>query len=240
MPSKFSHLTAMGLCSLAFILVPSLAQADSLLVGTSFTGTIPTAVLCPQASNCNNRLSEFSSSQDFTVSDVKVQLSGPAESDFTTDGNFSVSIVTDPGTGSASTVAVGSGTLPFSSSSPDGSVSQIFDFSGLSIDLTAGTDYYLEVTGANLLWNTRGEVLPGSGTLGSQLSCDAGTPNSQCARPVDGYDRNDAVYAEQISGNATGTVPGVTPEPSSLILLATGVLTGGVTVRKRFWSVRQS
>jgi hypothetical protein len=131
--------------SLAFA-VP--ANADTILVGTSLTGTAPAAVLCPLVNGCNTRLSQFSSPVTFNIDDIKVVIGGPAFPNFNTNGNFQVSMVTQPGTISSTSVPVGSGNLPITLMDSEGSNVGVFDFSGLSIPITAGTEYYLQVAGA--------------------------------------------------------------------------------------------
>jgi hypothetical protein len=227
---RWLHLTYTGLTLL--LLVTPFARADSLLVGTALTTRSAVVMLCPNANNCLNLFSGFSTSQAFTIDDVKVLLSGPEFAGFSTDGSFQVSILTQPGNSASTVATVGSGNLPFTLSTPSASVSQVFDFSGLSIALTPATQYYLAITGANLGWDaTNAAPLTGSGTLGRQLACSPSPPTPQCSQPISDYDFITADYMMQISGNSPTVTS--TPEPSSLLLLATGILGASSSLRKR-------
>lgn len=200
------------------------ANADTILVGTSLTGTAPVAVLCPESftTSCNTRFSQFSSPVNFNIDDIKVVIAGPAGFD-STDGNFQVSMVTQAGSlfAPSTVVPVGSGNLPITLMDSFGSNVGVFDFSGLSIPITAGTESYLEVFGANLTWNSSTPLLGTLGTIGLQVSCTTAPPASiRCANdPAIGLPFP-GTYSMQISGDPVG----VTPEPSSLLLLGTGVL----------------
>jgi PEP-CTERM motif len=228
-------LTTTGPLTLALVFAVS-AKADTILVGTTLTDTSPTAVLCPSPDDCDNRLSQFSSPVAFDIDDVKVVIGGPViladPSGFNADGNFQVSLVTQPGTVSSTSVFIGSGSLPISPQDSQGSDIAVFDFSGLSIPITAGTDYYLEVVGANLTWNTSAPLLGTLGTIGQQLLCDPSPPFNQCANRSR-YDLDSQTYAMQISGDPVG----VTPEPSTLLLLGTGLFSVAmIAFRRRFAS----
>jgi hypothetical protein len=214
------RLSTLGLLTAFLCLHPQPAHADSILVGTTLVNTTPGPELCPLASGCNNRLSEFSTPQLFDVDDVKVAISGPGfvgiGGSEGANGNFQVSIITNPGSSQTTVATVGSGNLSFNANGPV--VTEIFDFSGLSITLDPGTDYYLLVTGANLSWN-RDTPLSGTfGTLGTQYLCD---PTETCSEGLAQYNIVPFDYGEQISGTA------ITPEPSTWLLFATGLFLCG-------------
>jgi hypothetical protein len=69
------------------------AKADTILVGTSLTGTTPVAVLSPEGFFGNSLFSQFSSPVNFNIDDIKVVIGGPAGF-ASTDGSFEVDIVT--------------------------------------------------------------------------------------------------------------------------------------------------
>jgi hypothetical protein len=207
------RLSTLGLLTAFLCLHTQPAHADTILVGTTLVNTTPGPELCPLASGCNNRLSEFSTPQLFDVDDIQVAISAPGLIGVnSTNGTFQVSIITNPGSSQTTIATVGSGTLPVNPNGPV--VTEIFNFSGLSITLDPGTDYYLLVTGGNLSWN-RDTPLSGTfGTLGTQYLCD---PDETCSEGIDRYDTVPFDYGEQISGTA------ITPEPSTWLLFATGI-----------------
>lgn len=216
MSRALSRTAYFGLLTVLLLATVS-SPADTLLVGTSLASPNPGPELCPEASACTYRFSEFSTPQLFSIDDVKVAISGPGFSGpgFSNDGSFNVSIITQPGPSQTVVANVGSNSLVINSlTEPEGSVTQVFDFTGLSITLLPGVAYYLEVTGANVMWDSATPVLSGFGTLGAQLECD---PDMQCAQGVARYNPFDSTYAMQISGNA------ITPEPATWSLMGIGL-----------------
>jgi hypothetical protein len=195
------------------------AHADSILVGTDLSNPSPDPVLCPQGSNCSVRVSQFVLLAPVMVDDIKVAISGPGPSS-STNGNFSVNLGSVL---SGSAGNIGSGDLAFTSDQ-DPVVTQVFDFSGLDLLLDPGT-YYLQVSGANVMWDSASPLSTSAGTLEQQLSCD---PYITCGAGVSQYDTYDGDYAMQIDGTA------VTPEPSTFALLGTGILGLATTFRRRF------
>ena len=207
------------LFSATFFLATSLfAHADTILVGTDLSNPSSGPVLCPQVANCTVRVSQFVLLAPVVVDDIKVAISGPGPSS-STDGTFSVNL-SQGLAGSAGNI--GSGDLVFS---PDQSpvLTQVFDFSGLDILLDPGT-YYLQVSGANVMWDSASPLTTSARTFGQQLSCD---PYITCGPNISRYDTFPGTYAMQIDGTA------ITPEPSTFALLGTGILSlAGVSRRK--------
>ena len=201
------QLTNFGLLTVLF-LATTPTHADTILVGTGLVSPASGPELCPEASDCTNRFSQFSTPQSFLVNDVKVDISGPIPAFAETNGDFQVSIITNPGISQIVIANVGSGSLPLNMGFKD----QVFDFSGLSILLNPGVEYYLEVTGGNLMWDRDTPLLGTFGTLGLQLSCD---PFQTCGT-LSRFDTVPFTYAEQISGDPV-------PEPSTWLFLSTGL-----------------
>jgi hypothetical protein len=209
------------LVTLAIVLAaPTLAHADSILVGTDLSNTQSGPELCPLVNNCTARVSQFTLLTSVVVDDVKVAMSGPIFSGSGSElssGHFGVNLFSQlPGINGLNTSGnIGTGNLVFDPlTSP--LVTQVFDFGGLDIALGPGT-YYLQVEGANLAWNTGSPLSTSAGTLGLQASCDLSN-FPQCSSDISTYDKFPGTYAMQISGTA------VTPEPSSWFLFGTGIL----------------
>jgi PEP-CTERM motif len=211
------------LFSATFLLAASIlsAHADSILVGTDLSSPSSGPVLCPQSANCSVRVSQFIVLDPIVVGDIKVAISGPGPS-ISTDGTFSVNLSSGlPGGVVAGNI--GSGDLAFASDQYP-LVTQVFDFSGLDMVLDPGT-YYLQVSGANVMWDSAPALSTSAGILGQQLSCD---PYITCGTDISQYDDFDGTYAMQIDGTA------ITPEPATFALLGTGILGLAGACRRKF------
>jgi hypothetical protein len=221
--------------------LPRPGFADSLLAGSNLsTATNGGAVLCPGVSDCTARAEQFTLTSSVVINDVQVSLSGVGGS-FNPDGSFSLGLGSQLG---GSSTLLGSGTVAFN---PNGSqTSQLFDFNNLDITLGPGT-YYLDFSGANAEIDYAQPILSSYGALGTQFACD---PTEQACSISNSWDTESnkfGPYAVDLNGtavtsddevaftpNAVGLdAPAVTPEPSTLILSATGLLAlAGVTRRK--------
>ena len=210
-------------------LPPTIARADSILVGTDLSNPTPGPVLCPQGSNCTIRISQFTLLTPVVINDVKVALSGYTTTFRVENGGFNVilgnalvdshvppAVSDNPVSGAG----IGSGNYVFL---PDGEfASEVFDFSNLNIELGPGV-YYLQVSGADVEWDTASPLTTSAGILCLQLACD---PFLNCGSDLSRYDTFPGTYAMEIDGT-------VTPEPSTFVLLGTGLLGAITGVRRR-------
>jgi hypothetical protein len=234
-------LSLIAACSLV---LPRPGLADPLVLGSNLsTASIGGAVLCPGVSDCTARAEQFTLTSSVVINDVQVALSGVGGS-YNPDGSFSLGLGTQLGT---VTTLLGSGSLPFN---PNGNTtSELFDFSNLDITLGPGT-YYLDFSGANAEIDYAQPLLSTDGALGTQFACD---PTEQACSISTSWDTESNLfgpYAVDLNGTVTPEAgelnvpafksnavglhgPAVTPEPSTLILSATGLLAlAGVTRRK--------
>jgi hypothetical protein len=231
-------LSLIAACSLV---LPRPGLADPLVLGSNLsTASIGGAVLCPGVSDCTARAEQFTLTSAVVINDVQVALSGVGGS-YNPDGSFSLGLGTQLG---GSSTLIGSGSLPFS---PNGNTtSQLFDFSNLDITLGPGT-YYLDFSGANAAIDYAQPLLSTYGALGTQFACDPTEQACSISTSWDTESNKFGPYAVDLNGTADTSYdepaftsnaiglrrPAVTPEPSTLILSATGLLAlAGVTRRK--------
>jgi hypothetical protein len=189
------------------LVAPTLTYADTILVGTDLSTATHggAAVLCPSASDCLDRASQFTLFTPVVIHSISVVVSAPADISFGTDGNFTIGLGSVLGVGI--TTGVGAGDILID---PMGTLTTAeFTFSGLNISLAPGT-YYLGMAGANLEWDYATPLSTTAGALGLQLSCD---PFIYCGSDITRWDTNSRTYAMEIDGTA------ITPEPSTFALI---------------------
>jgi hypothetical protein len=202
------------LLPIAIVLAAStLANADTVLVGTNLTTRLGSSGLCQNDSDCEMLAQEFTLFSPAVIDQVKVGISGTGL--FTGfSGVFNLSLVNELGHGG---IGIGSG-----SAIDDFVGMEIFDFSGLNVSLGRGT-YFLEMSGGNLDWAYSQPLMTTAGSLGQSWLCDPTVGNS-CG--VDEWNSTPVTRTMEIDGTV------VTPELSTFALLATGIL--GLADRRKF------
>lgn len=196
-----------------------LAHADSILVGTDLTGNNQQGgILCPRATGCNSRAQQFTLFAPVEVTQIQILVSGPYyyshPSPFTTP--VTLNLGTQFPTTYGQTYWTGTELFQDPDPSPQNSAyTELLSFDNVNTILGAGT-YYLQVDGGDLAWGSGGNtaLATTAGVLGSSFECD---PYANCSpgRTM-GFSQLSAV---DINGRV------LTPEPSSLVLSATGLIT---------------
>jgi hypothetical protein len=200
-------LAKLVLLSACFLTLSRSGSADSILVGTNLANLEAGAGLCPSDSNCTDLRQQFTLTSPVVIDQIKVVMEPY--------GNF-----VDSYPGGDFTVALdgffGSGELPPNSTGDI--VPQLFDFGNLDISMNPGT-YYLSVSGGNVAWAHAPPLLTTAGTIGQGQACD---PTLGCR-----WQSVDSTFAMEIDGTL------VTPEPSSWLLLSTGLLSVCAIARRK-------
>jgi PEP-CTERM motif len=205
------------LLPIAIVLAAStLAHADTVLVGTDLSTHTGASGLCPSFSDCEMLGQEFTLFYPVVIDQIQVGIIGNGLG--VASGSFSLSLTDEIGGPEA---PIGSGSI-----APSDNVTgmEIFDFSGLNISLGPGT-YFLEMSGSTLDWAYGPSLTTSTGSLGNSFSCDPTVGNS-CG--VNEWNRTSQTRTMQIDGNV------VTPEPSSFVLLGTGILGLVSAARRKF------
>lgn len=183
----------------AIITVNANAFADTVLVGSNLASAHGGSGLCPSAANCTMLAQQFTLFASVDIDQIKVAIS-PYLQPFA-GGFFNLSVGDQLGNGTL----IGTEDLTADST-------KIFDFTGLNMELGAGT-HYLMISGSDLAWDFASPLWGSMGTLGPTWSCD---PTVTCGsgrwQPTPG------THAMEIDGTE------ITPEPSSYLLLGTGLL----------------
>jgi hypothetical protein len=206
------------LLPIAIVLAAStLANADTVLVGTDLTTRLGSSGLCPSDSNCEMLAQEFTLVSPVVIDQVKVGITGNGI-DPVASGDFSLSLVPELGHGG---ISIGSGSI-----APSDNVTgmEIFDFSGLNISRGPGT-YFLEMSGSTVDWAFSQPLMTTAGSLGQSWSCDP-TVVPSCG--VGRWNASSNFRTMEIDGTIA------TPEPSTFALLATGILGLAGAARRKF------
>ena len=204
-----------SLLAIALFLAAAPTYADTILVGSDLSTLFGGSGLCPSSSDCEEVAQEFTLLTPVVIDQIKVAISGPNVMG-STDGNFNVTLGDVLGTGTE----IGPGDLIFNDK--EDLVTEVFDFTGLDMSLGAGT-YYLQLSGGNVQWVFADPLTTTAGTIGPAWLCD---PTISCSSEF--WESVDNIHAFEIDGT-TSTIP----EPSSFILLGTGVLCLAGVVRRR-------
>ena len=219
LPTAFVIATLFGICTYS--------QADSVLVGSDLANpTFTGAALCPIVASCSEEAQQFSLNQTTYVTDVKILLSAPSFIEpFGGDSYFSLSL-TNGLPGGSENLLIGSGDVI---KGVDGvPQNELFDFENIDVKLNSGTYYLVLVGGSlatpgNLDWNYALPINTQGGSIGPEWFCDPTVncgPNSWQSFNFEGYS-----HTFEVDGS-------VVPEPSSYVLLGTGILTLFAVLRR--------
>ena len=207
------------LCIAGIVLASSaVAYADSILVGTGLPTSSFGPSLCPNDADCTQMAEQFTLTESAVVDQVKVVMAGPSRDGFS-NGSFTVRLGDSLGSGDlVNGSVVGTGKVLFDPDQSQETI-EVFDFTGLDLNLSAGT-YYLGLTGGNVGWVFADPLVTSAGSVGPTFECDPFLLCRHTPEPI--------THAFEIDGNI------VTPEPSTFVLLSIGALGLAGSIRRKF------
>lgn len=216
------------LSSLALCLgLTQLAHADSLLVGTLLSGypsglPVQGGVLCASGSGCNVRAQQFTLNSAAEVSQIQVVVSGPVLEGVPRPYSTPVTLTLGTQFPTSFGQTFWTGTETFQDpdlNTQDELYTELLTFDHVNTHLAAGT-YYLQMNAGDLAWGSASNIplVPlgsAAGVLGSAFTCD---PDANCSPSRTNELAPGYLGAVDIRGTA------VSPEPSTIVLSATGLV----------------
>jgi hypothetical protein len=198
--------------------------ADSILAGTNLAATTNDGLTLCVEGDCQEYALQFTLLAPVVIDQVEVAVSGPNEDSASPNGPVFVYLSSGLGSFGGGTL-LGDAETTFGAACCEDATSDVLDFTDLNLSLTPGT-YYLEVgTVADAYLDYAPPLLTAAGTLGSEFVCaNPFEEGTSCGPP----DWTESILPGQFAIDIDGSVVPATPEPSSWLLLATGVVSAGL------------